>query len=381
MLMNTTQIWNHEIPVSKSWNQRQDHYRYSCLAMALQQRDHSSPQLQINQILKNYAFVPPIVVSPLAECNHTLWQVQTGAGDYVLKISRLIDHDQVTNLQYEHAVINHLSHANLSFHVPIPLPNQDGETISMTPQGTAVIVAKFPGVHPHQDYRTDVTIFSEAIGELHSALQNYPTELIEPHGGGSKLFRLFFDFSKPVCNPFTLTPGHIGLCETPSNIDLLQWWREEEAVRLHELITTRYQSLPQQVCWNDVSTNNSLLDQKSGRISAIFDFEHTTVAARALDVAAGLRAVMRVWKNPSPWDNLQAFLRGYSRRIRLTEHEIHALPWLISLRSIIFLLRRLRYQQELERIPFLLQRAQAWERWFEQHKAQFFDVVWQEIAG
>lgn len=70
----------------------------------------------------------------------------------------------------------------------------------------------------------------------------------------------------------------------------------------------------------------------AGRVSAVLDFEFATSAARALDVAMGLRMTIRVWENPEPWDEARRFCQGYTRWTTLTEAE--AMPWLMRLRAL-----------------------------------------------
>ena len=112
----------------------------------------------------------------------------------------------------------------------------------------------------------------------------------------------------------------------------------------------------------------------------MLDFEHAATTARALDVAASLRIIVNTWEQPLFWHRIQAFWRGYSRRIRLTANEIRTLPWLIRLRNVMFLLLRLGCQRNFERIPAIIENCQHCVRWFERHEAQFFEVVRQGIA-
>jgi Ser/Thr protein kinase RdoA (MazF antagonist) len=42
---------------------------------------------------------------------------------------------------------------------------------------------------------------------------------------------------------------------------------------------------------------------------------------------------MRLWENPQPLVNAEAFCRGYAQKQRLTAAEIAAIPWLMRLRN------------------------------------------------
>jgi len=139
-------------------------------------------------------------------------------------------------------------------------------------------------------------------------------------------------FPPPELDPFTLTPARLGLPDTAATENLLGWWREE-AARLHAFVEGPYQSLPRQLCHNDVAPANVLVD--AGRVSAVLDFEFAAPTARALDVAMGLRMTMRVWENPDPWEMIRRFCRGYTRRLPITHAEVSAMPRLLRLRGAI----------------------------------------------
>jgi Ser/Thr protein kinase RdoA (MazF antagonist) len=130
------------------------------------------------------------------------------------------------------------------------------------------------------------------------------------------------------------------------------------------------------MCHNDVAPANILVDLD--RVTAILDFEFAAAAARALDVAMGLRMTMRVWENPEPWEVVRHLCRGYTRWLPLSEAEIQALPWLIRLRGAITVLWWLGRRDEpcdpsivLERIGY----ARNFATWLEQHERAFLGVL------
>ena len=215
-----------------------------------------------------------------------------------------------------------------------------------------------------------------ALGELQVALQPYPTTPRPGH----PLFGTLFDFPPSGRDPFTLMPDQLGLPDAPPYAGLLRWWREE-AAQLQAFVDGTYRTLPQQACHNDVSPANVLVE--AGRVSAVLDFEFATVAARALDVAMGLRMTMQVWENPEPWEVARRFCRGYARWIRMTEAEVLALPQLLRLRTAIpFLwwLGRSGALSDAARVSRHIDNMQRLVRWLHRQEQRLVDVVMREVT-
>jgi len=211
---------------------------------------------------------------------------------------------------------------------------------------------------------------------LHAALRHYP----DAPRPGRPLFGELFHFPLPLRDPFTVTPEHIGLPDVPPYDELLRWWREE-AARLQLFVDGPYRDLPRQLCHNDITPANVLVD--AGRVTAMLDFEFAAPAARALDVAMGLRGTMRVWDNSEPWDIVRHFCRGYARWMPLTRQDIDALPWLIRLRGAIAILWWLGHVTavgETGPIPERITYLRNFVRWLEDHEQRFVDVVLRAIA-
>jgi homoserine kinase type II len=142
---------------------------------------------------------------------------------------------------------------------------------------------------------------------------------------------------------------------------------------LKEFVNSAYRTLPWQICHNDVSPNNVLVHD--GRISAVLDFQFATPAARAFDVAMGLRITMRIWENLEPWKSIRAFFQGYSSWIHLTDEEIRALPTLKRLRNIMALLWQLGRGPKPERLLAHIGYQQNYVRWLKRHESKFLDVL------
>lgn len=303
--------------------------------------------------------------------NNQLVGIQTTAGRFVWKTYTNASHADPATIEYEHAVFRHLTRHNLSFAIPKPLSNRDGQVLFRTTQGWAVLRQHIPGSPLNPEDLKEVTAMSAMLGELHVALSQCE---ISPRPG-RQLFQLFFAFPQPAFDPLQLTPTDLGLPNIAEHHERFAWWREE-ATKLQAFLDTEYPMLPWQLCHNDISPNNTMIAQK--RVSGLLDFEFATPAPRAFDVAMALRMTMRVWENPTPWATIRAFFQGYRPWIKLSDQEIDALPMLIRLRSVMALLLTLGRQRNLDRVPIQIQYCRNNVQWFEQNYKQFLDCVRQE---
>lgn len=333
----------------------------------------------MENILATYDFVAPVEIVPWSEKggnerNNTLFTIHAGEQEFVWKTYTSHSYAHLASLEYEYRIVHDLTQVSLSFAVPYPLPNRYGEILHHTADGWAVLLPRFPGILLNPDCPQEIFMFGQVLGELHEVMRAFP---IAPRPG-HHLFATFFEFPFPDHNVFTLTPQQFGLSEDSRHTALFRWWHEE-AEYLHNFISTTYHVLPQSICHNDVAPHNILV--ASGRISALLDFEFITPAARALDVAMGLRMVMQPWKTPEPWKVLQTFLQGYTPWVRLTDQEIAALPLLFRLRSVMGILLHLGRQYHLERIPTLLSDKYETTQWLEHHTTQFLDTISQTIEN
>ncbi|MBA3944524.1 MAG: phosphotransferase [Herpetosiphonaceae bacterium] len=333
--------------------------------------------------LAAYHLEPPVELFALGEAslNNEVVGVHTDAGDFVAKT--YTSSTDLDSIHYEHRLLIWLANTGLSFAVPVPLPARDATLLQQGPHGWMALTHLLPGVCPefrqpamqqHPTTLAHAKLLGKAVGELQAVLQPYP-RLPRP---GRNLFSDLFHFPPVDRNPFTLTPAQAGFPDALA--ETLAWWRAE-ATQLQAFVDGSYALLPQQVCHNDVSPANVLVD--AGRLSAVLDFEFATVAPRALDVAMGLRMTTQVWHNPEPWDLARHFCRGYRQFIRMTEAEVLALPHLMRLRTAIpFLwwLGRTRTSGDITRLPKALDNLQNLVHWLDRHEQQLVDVVMQEVA-
>jgi Ser/Thr protein kinase RdoA (MazF antagonist) len=134
--------------------------------------------------------------------------------------------------------------------------------------------------------------------------------------------------------PSTLTPADLGLPESAERDGLFAWWRGLLAA-VAAFTAGPYRALPRQMTHSDFGPGNALA--VAGKVVAILDFEFAQPDVRAIDVAAPLYLVMRLWERTTH-DALAmaaAYCRGLARTATLTAPEIAALPDLMILRSVV----------------------------------------------
>lgn len=342
----------------------------------------NAPDQTLLSLLAAYDLDPPVSLFPIGPgLNNHCVGVHTARGEYVAKV--YTSSNDVAAIDYEHALLNRVDAAGLSFRVPVPVRMRDGNQRCATGEGWMSLSPLLPGVCPEFrliDGRPDphvlehAELMGSALGELQAALQAFPL-LSRP---GRTLFGALFAFPPSRRDPFKLAPERLGLRDATSHQELFGWWRAE-ATALQTFVAGPYRDLPRQVCHNDVAPANVLIDH--GQVSALLDFEFATLAPRALDVAMGLRMVMQAWENPAPWDRVRRYCQGYARWIHMSEAEVLALPELIRLRAaipVLWWLGRSGAQHELELASSRIAWVRTMKTWLDHNAEQLIDVVMRE---
>ena len=326
--------------------------------------------------LQAYDLIPPVELFPLPQegVNNTNIGVHTGRGDFILR-TVLYLHDRAA-LDYEHRLLHWLAARRLTFAVPLPIPTRDGALLSSGPHGWSTLTPRLPGTCLDPMQPSHSALLGAVVGELHVALQHYLPVARPAH----PLFGTLFDFPRPRHEPFILMPAHVGLPDGAPYDALLAWWRAE-AAQGQAFVADAYRTLPWQLCHNDVTPTNVLVNH--GKVSGVLDWEFATPAPRALDVAMGLRMVMRVWENPEPWEIVRRFCHGYRCWTRMTEAEVRALPQLMRLRGAITVLWWLGRSDPAARADLIATRIRFLRNvvdWLAQYEAQLVAIVMREMV-
>ncbi len=279
--------------------------------------------------LTAYPLQPPIACFPLANgSNNRVVGVRSGAGEFVLKT--IVAPHNLRALQHEQRLLDWLATQELPFAVPAPLPTRDGGLILYDSAGYHMLMPLLPGQKPDWRKPAQIRLVGTALGALHPVLARYPhatEDALVAYGALEQIHPL-------LSNPYDLTSEQLHLPATAATSRLFAWWREELAA-LRAFVNGPYQILPKQLIHSDFGHSNTLYlaDTTGGHITAVLDFEFAGPDARAMDLASGLYFCMRLWENPQPLVNAEAFYRGYAQKQRLTAAEIAAIPWLMRLRN------------------------------------------------
>jgi len=138
----------------------------------------------------------------------------------------------------------------------------------------------------------------------------------------------------------------------------MEWW------------DTSRENLPVQVVHGDPAASNTLADPRSGRVTAILDFEFAGTDFRAQDIVVALYSSGAL---DGPGWKLRAapLIAGFSSSARLSEPEIRALPAMILWRSVGTVLWRAgRWRRGLDQTALIAERIEDLVRtadWIDHH--------------
>lgn len=198
--------------------------------------------------LEHYNLTPPISQFDLSNSgvNNTTVGIHTGAGDFVLKHFD-VPHG-IDGLSYEHDLLTWLATQSLSFAVPAPTATITGDTYYHDAEGHHALMPLLEGHRPDHKNPVQIEAVGAALGELHTALSQYPTTP-RPY------MATFADLSNihpRIPHPESLTSTDLGWPQTESATKLCAWWRNEFETLSIFLIET-YPTLPTQVIHGDFS--------------------------------------------------------------------------------------------------------------------------------
>lgn len=321
--------------------------------------------------LSAYPLAAPIEVVALPHPGNSTHNVGVRSGDRDFVLRMYTTAPNVDAIHYEHRLLRWLAAAGLSFAVPSPLATRSGDTQVATDRGWYALFPKLAGARLDWRDPAQVQAFGSALGELHRTLAQYSTS-IRP---GVAPIGTWWVAHPWVSEPVILTPDDDELGIAAADSPVLDWWNAERS-ELGTLVAGHYSRLPWQVIHNDFIPNNTLY--LAGRVTAILDWEFTTPDVRVLDVAIGLRNMLRVWELAEPWEIVQRFSRGYQRWVRLTDQEIAAVPWLMRLRNVWLVARRLQrvstgavHTADLQRI----EDAREFGQWLGAHQERLITIL------
>lgn len=258
--------------------------------------------------------------------NNQVMEVRSGGAAYVLK--QYQTHSREETILYEHRLLAWLNTQPLPFRVPVPHPARTGATLWWHEGRAHALFALLEGEAVWPPSLSQLEQIGAALARLHGALADYPMQPRPGLYGHGALDRIH-----PVLpNPAAVDAAMLGLGDSGPLVDDLGWWRDEVG-RVARFVEAHYAALPHQVIHGDFVPSNTLF--VGDQLTAVLDFDLALPDARVMDIASGLGSAMRVEDQPQPWDQAEAFCRGYGSVQRLTPAEVAALPDLMALRDVV----------------------------------------------
>lgn len=239
---------------------------------------------------------------------------------FVLQVSQTLSAAQV---DAEHQILRWLRQAGLPFQVPEPVAALSGDMVIKTAAGPATVCRWIPGVRPDLTGELALERFGRAAGLLGEAMLSVPPD------DGLADWR-----GNPLAHPAV---PHVGaLCRqlraagvSPERLARL----DAVARRVEQEWLAGSGALPTQVIHGDLAASNVLVDEDTGEVSGLLDFEFAGVGFLVQDVMAALfysgALETRDWRLRTA-----AFLRGYASIRPLDAAEADALPRLLLARAV-----------------------------------------------
>ncbi|MFI7642125.1 phosphotransferase enzyme family protein [Nonomuraea sp. NPDC049400] len=252
--------------------------------------------------------------------NNQTFLLRQGGLRCVLRVSQTLSAAQVGA---EHRLLRWLRQAGLPFQVPEPVAAPSGDTVIETAAGPATVCRWIPGARPDLTGQTALERFGRAAGLLGEVMLGVPPE------DGLGDWR-----GNPLAHPAV---PHVGaLCRQLRAAGI----SAERAARLDAVARRVGQewpagggALPTQVIHGDLAVSNVLVDEDTGEVSGLLDFEFAGVGFLVQDMIAALfysgALETRDWQLRTA-----AFLRGYASVRPLDAAEAHALPQLLLARAV-----------------------------------------------
>jgi homoserine kinase type II len=280
---------------------------------------------------------------------------------WVLRISQNLSAVQVSA---EHRLLARLRGADLPFQVPEPLRTRDGSTLVPAVAGPVTLCRWIPGVRADLTDEPALERFGQAIGTLIAPMRQVsPGDA--PHNWHADQLLVHPDV--PSVNDLCVELRAAGV--RGERVTVLR----EAAGRVAKSLPAMADELPVQVIHGDFAASNVLVDEHTGRVTAVLDFEFAGTDFRVQDLVAGLLQSGAL-DGPRWQPRMAALVRGYLSAQRLDPAEAAALPDLLLWRSAGTVLWRAgrwrRGQAGLGEVTDRLDRLAETVRWLAENGAQ-----------
>lgn len=247
--------------------------------------------------------------------------------EYILRIYE--SHNDNAKVNYEHSVLKALKKRSLTFDIPEPKVNLEGEAIGKASDGKLVSISKMiKGNNPNLKKYEQFYSLGKVVGEITSELGkiNIAKEPIY-----SSCYELEKSYPKCPLNKvieFCNNPPEEFESEKSDLIELSKYFIE------FQKIIPMLRKLPHQLIHGDINASNVLEDEEKN-ISAVLDFEFVAKDLRAMDLGICLsETIANETDDNIIFYNMESFIKGYNKYIQLTHDEINIVPALIMLRRL-----------------------------------------------
>jgi homoserine kinase type II len=244
------------------------------------------------------------------------------AGDrrWALRISQNLSVGQV---RAEHRLLAQLRLSDLPFALPQPVPTLVGDTVVETTDGPATLCHLICGVRPDPMSEPALERIGAGLGELSVAMRDLPVSDAPQDWRGGPMATL----------PAGLRADELiaELAAAGISSELTQLLAAA-AARAHAWHQSAARRLPIQLVHGDVGASNVLVDEESGELTGILDFEIAGADYRVQDLVATLLLTGALEGQAWP-ARATALMRGVASALRLEPAEIGGVPELLIARA------------------------------------------------
>ena len=193
--------------------------------------------------------------------NNQTFAVAHGGVRWVLRISQNLSAAQA---RAEHRLLGKVRAAGLPFGVPEPVATLSGNTVAEMPAGPATLCRWMPGVRPDLAAEPELERFGQAIGLLSRALAPVPWSDAPQDWRGDPL----------RAHPDAPQAAELARALRGAGVPAARVRRLEIAAR-HVLpwAPETGGDLPVQIVHGDLGASNVLVDERTGEVTGVLDFE------------------------------------------------------------------------------------------------------------
>jgi homoserine kinase type II len=240
---------------------------------------------------------------------------------WVLRISQNLS---VAQVQAEHRLLARLRPGGLPFAVPEPVPTLAGGTVAETAAGPATLCRWIAGVRPDLEGRRALERFGAGVGVLSEAMRLLPLDDAPQDWRAGPLATLpvGVELAELVAELRLAGVGTEQAGLLAASAERARAWQQDAAGRLAI-----------QVVHGDLGASNVLVDEESGQVTGVLDFEIAGADFRVQDLVAAL-LLSGALRGPDWHARAAALIRGIVSVLRLGEAEIQAVPELLICRSV-----------------------------------------------